>query len=83
MPEGVIDSETFASLTASGTSEMSFFTNAVDPNLLLTGENVIAVEVHQRSATSSDLGFDFELYGEASPGVTVELSGIARDRRNN
>jgi hypothetical protein len=38
-------------------------TNVFSPTLLVTGTNVIAVEVHQQSASSSDLSFDFELVG--------------------
>ncbi|MEX2187993.1 MAG: DNRLRE domain-containing protein [Pirellulales bacterium] len=34
---------------------------SIDPALLVAGKNVIAVEVHQASAASSDLSFDFRL----------------------
>jgi hypothetical protein len=48
---------------AGGSGENTLFTNSVSPLLLLTGTNVIAVEVHQFTNTSSDISFDFELVG--------------------
>ncbi|NNF35632.1 MAG: metallophosphoesterase family protein [Saprospiraceae bacterium] len=57
MPSGTIEYGTYASSTSSE--------NALDistiPNTLVEGENVIAVEIHQKSATSSDLSFDLYL----------------------
>jgi hypothetical protein len=52
-----------ANLTAAlGTPEEYQFTSfTIDPALLRAGENVIAVEVHQQSASSSDMSFDLEL----------------------
>lgn len=61
MPTGTITYGTFASSTSSD-NELVITTIA---NSLQVGANVIAVEIHQRSATSSDLSFDFELIGNA------------------
>ena len=36
---------------------------AVNPALLVEGENLLAVEVHQGNATSTDLSFDLDLSG--------------------
>ena len=47
---------------------------AVDPSLLSSGTNVIAVEVHQYSAAFSRLGFDMELIGTGVPAVAPVLS---------
>lgn len=63
MPGGTITYETYASTTVGGTSESTFYTTAIDPGLLVTGPNVIAVEIHQSDPTSSDISFDFELIG--------------------
>ncbi|WP_194766867.1 alkaline phosphatase PhoX [Tamlana sp. I1] len=57
MPEGVINYNTFASSTIGGADEDAFMAFTV-ANLLQNGDNVIAVELHQRSGSSSDLGFD-------------------------
>ena len=37
-----------------GAAEDALFAFAVDPAVLIDGNNVIAVEIHQRSGTSSD-----------------------------
>lgn len=39
----------------------------LDPSMFLEGENVIAVEVHQTSASSTDLAFDLQLQIETLP----------------
>ncbi len=57
MPAGPIDYGTFSS---SGSSDNATATTYVG-NQLVDGENVLAVEVHQRSAGSSDISFDFRL----------------------
>ena len=44
--------------------------------LLLPGVNVLCAEVHQRTATSGDLGWDAELSA-----IGLDLSAIANDRR--
>jgi hypothetical protein len=41
--------------------ESMWFSYEINPSLFTQGENVIAVEVHQASVTSSDLSFDLEL----------------------
>ncbi len=55
--------------------ESQFFTFAVDHSLLVEGTNVVAVEVHQADAGSSDLSFDLRLIAtEAS-----DLGVLAND----
>ena len=44
-----------------GADETTFFTTNVNPALLVQGTNLIAVEVHQQSPTSSDVSFDLRL----------------------
>ncbi|MGO3184500.1 MAG: alkaline phosphatase PhoX [Aequorivita sp.] len=57
MPAGTINYNTFAASTVPSSDENTFF-NFTVANLLQNGDNVIAVEIHQRSGSSSDLGFD-------------------------
>lgn len=64
MPAGAVNYLTFAPGTIAGSSEDVFNPYAVDPNVLVAGTNVIAVEIHQRSLGSSDISFDLELLGE-------------------
>ena len=40
---------------------------SVSPALLVPGANVVAVEIHQASATSSDVSFDLELLSNVTP----------------
>lgn len=68
MPAGPIDSGTLASSTVNTPDETipvvyTLSTSTLGP---LHGTNVIAVELHQSSATSSDGGFDLSLYGEGT-----------------
>lgn len=53
----------FATAGASGSDERTYHRFHVDEELLLPGRNVIAVEVHQRSDSSSDVSFDMRLVG--------------------
>ncbi len=55
---------------------------AIAPSLLIEGANIIAVEVHQEAADSSDLSFDLELsaarnLSEVSPTWSVSPAGAA------
>jgi hypothetical protein len=61
-------SETTASSTTSGSAERHFVASAVNPDLLVAGDNVLAVEAHLDSATSPDLSFDLELVTSGDPG---------------
>jgi len=61
MPTGTISFSSLASTAMSGTDESTFFEFTIDKTYLLNGTNVIAVEIHQSGATSSDVSFDLSL----------------------
>ena len=61
LPPGPIVSTTLASTTIVGSDENAFFSDSIAASALISGVNVIAVEVHQAAVTSSDLGFDLRL----------------------
>jgi len=64
LPSGDITYNTYAEgpgVPVGGAEESAFRSFQVDPALLADGENVIAVEIHQASASSSDISFDLEL----------------------
>ncbi|MCB9797340.1 MAG: lamin tail domain-containing protein [Alphaproteobacteria bacterium] len=61
MASGAVRYDTWASETASGGTETSFTELDLDLSLLRAGENVLAVEVHQANASSSDIRLDLEL----------------------
>ena len=70
MPSGTITTNTLAPVAVSGTDEAKFFEFSLG-NALVDGSNVIAVEVHQQAATSSDVSFNLELIGlDGAPTVT-------------
>lgn len=50
-------------------------TTTVLPGALVVGNNVLAVEVHQATAASSDLSFDLELTGRLQGGTPVVTRG--------
>lgn len=59
---------------ASSTGENSIDTATIPANALQAGGNVIAVEIHQADAGSSDVSFDFELVAQPpSAAVRVEI----------
>ncbi|MBN1648782.1 MAG: chitobiase/beta-hexosaminidase C-terminal domain-containing protein, partial [Spirochaetales bacterium] len=59
---------------AAGT-ESAWFEFFIDPSgLLVDGENIMAVEIHQWSPTSSDISFDLELLSES--GVLLNPSAM-------
>ncbi|MCA9167341.1 MAG: CotH kinase family protein, partial [Planctomycetales bacterium] len=62
MPTDVpIDSTTLATTDVTGGSEAASSIYTLDPADLVTGKNVLAVEVHQFSAQSDDISFNFRL----------------------
>lgn len=61
MPGGAINYLTVASSTIGGAAESTFNEWDFDAGLLMDGTNGLAVEIHQRSGTSSDISFDLEL----------------------
>lgn len=62
MPAGEASFDTLASSSTS--DETGYGAFVVDETLLVEGQNVLAVEVHQSSLDSSDLGFDLRLEAE-------------------
>lgn len=64
MPVGVVSYSTLAAAAVSGTDEYAFFVSSFIANTsFVTGSNIISVEVHQSSATSSDMNFNLLLEG--------------------
>ncbi len=75
MPTGTITYTTLAPTAIANTDESAWIEAPIDPSLLVPGVNVVAVEIHQQSATSSDVSFNFELRATenrpAAPSVTL------------
>lgn len=70
MPTGTISSATLASTALGAPAEATFYETSIGTASLVAGNNVIAVEVHQANATSTDVSFNLELTGVDSTSVT-------------
>ncbi|NND01525.1 MAG: hypothetical protein HKN91_01945 [Acidimicrobiia bacterium] len=71
MPSGSINSETRASKLMNEPEEQKWLRYSLDPGLLVAGDNVLAVEIHQKGPKSKDHSFDARLLLNASPEVLV------------
>ena len=58
MQDGAVSYQDY---TTSSGADYSFEPVSISPTAFLTGDNVMAVEVHQASGTSSDISLDVEL----------------------
>ena len=80
MPSGAVDYATRAASGISDTAEGTWHTIALDPAALATGQNLIAVEVHQNSENSTDVSFDMSLtatrIGQAPTAPPAAPSGL-------
>ncbi len=81
MPSSAIVNSTPALTGLAGAAESEWLTNPLNPSLLVAGANLMAVEVHQNSLTSSDLAFDLELISGTSvplnPRLTLTANRLA------
>jgi hypothetical protein len=80
MPAGAVDYLTPAVIAVGGTDETTFYSQPVDPSLLVSGANTLAVEIHQSGGTSSDIMFDLELTGVAFPPNQGPLANAGTDQ---
>ncbi|MCW1970135.1 MAG: alkaline phosphatase family protein [Anaerolineae bacterium] len=86
MPAGAIAFNTLASVVVGNDDEKAFNSVVIPVSSFVTGTNIIAVEVHQQSQTSSDLVFDLALtytrtvnaQATATPTATPTASPTAR-----
>jgi hypothetical protein len=63
MPAGTITFSTLAASAVSGADESAYYDSSITTTALVAGTNLIAVEIHQSSQTSSDISFDLALLG--------------------
>lgn len=80
MPTGPTDSNILATKNVEGMTEMVFFTFDIPKTAFRNGKNVIAVEVHQNSSTSSDAGFDLEIKNRT---MAIPVLGAACSNPND
>ncbi|NNF22708.1 MAG: metallophosphoesterase family protein, partial [Saprospiraceae bacterium] len=76
LPTGTINYLTHAPNIISGGAEQTYTSyNGLPSTALVAGNNVIAVEVHQRDGTSSDIGFNLSLNAGSPPGQPDVVRG--------
>ncbi len=61
MNDGEVSFTSLAQSSVSGNEEHTYYEYLLPSDQLIQGDNQLAVEIHQRSNSSSDIGFDFEL----------------------
>jgi hypothetical protein len=61
LPTGTIGPETLALTYVGDADESYYYEFTLDRKLFRPGTNVVAVEIHQNSPTSSDISFDLEI----------------------
>jgi hypothetical protein len=85
MPPGPVTYDTFSSTIVGSPDQNTYFQRQSEAaHLLRPGRNVLAAEVHQCNATSSDLYFDFSLTTTVSGNYHIDLPrhmGIALKAR--
>lgn len=64
MPDGPVTSSTLATVFA---EDAIIRATRVNPQLLVAGDNLLAVEIHQVNLPSSDISFDLELLPDLAP----------------
>lgn len=66
MPQGDINFKTLALRAIRGSDETTYDKKIIDAKFLKNGKNVMAVEIHQARASSSDISFNLQLIGHRS-----------------
>jgi hypothetical protein len=79
MPSGSIGHTTRASLGVGAAGENTFYEFSACASLLVTGDNVLAVEVHQSGPASSDVSFEASLEVIAASPVTLVRAPYLQD----
>ncbi len=69
MTSGSFDFETTASSNVTGSDESTFFNHTIPTSVLVNGNNLIAVEIHQSGFSSSDVSFDLQVCGAPVPTI--------------
>ena len=80
MPAGTVTYTTRATTAIGGADESAWLQAPIDPSLLVAGTNVIAVELHQQSPTSTDISFDLELTATRGAGAGADRHAHVRPR---
>ncbi len=73
MPSGTVTYKTLASAAVSGSDESTYYETELAGSQFLTGRNLLAIELHQSSASSSDVSFNLRLDALLMPNSGPEI----------
>ncbi len=76
LPAGTITYTNLALDAVSGAAETTYFETSLALTNLVAGTNLVAVEIHQNAAYSTDLSFDLELLGAELPAMPAHDVGV-------
>ena len=83
LPAGPVDPTTVADVGVGADAEHVFHRVAVDAGLLVDGNNVLAVEIHQIGDASSDISMHAELFAQTRAGIRADLWLMLGDNAYN
>jgi hypothetical protein len=84
MPTGTVGFGTPASVAIAGADESTFVQTTISSSLLVSGTNVLAIELHQAGGTSTDVSFDLQASVTRGPYLQIGTpnSTVVRWRTN-
>jgi hypothetical protein len=71
LPNGAITATNLALAAIAGVDETNWISVTLPTHPLVAGLNVVAAEIHQSAANSSDVGFDLQLSGVLKPSLAI------------
>jgi hypothetical protein len=77
LPTGTISPTTLALASLSGADEITPIETLVPSTSLVSGSNVLAIEIHQAGAGSSDMGMNCELIGQSLGSTSFYITNPA------
>ena len=83
MPQPPANYLTTALVPIGGADESTWLDNQLSPSALVSGTNIVAVEIHQSDLDSSDISFDFELVGIGGTASNVPPTVTISSPTNN
>jgi hypothetical protein len=75
MPTTTIAYNTLSPVAIGGTDESAWISTALNTNTLVSGTNVMAVEIHQQAASSTDISFNARLNASSTAATPVVTRG--------
>lgn len=81
MPDGTVTYQSYSDKVVSSAIENTLETIEVPVDYFLTGDNVLAIEIHQCNATSSDLSFDVALTVSEITGTAHLVDALSFDQQ--